>query len=106
MRLKRRLVLSILAVVGVSAGISATIGGYLLWQHLQDDLQNRVREDLNAAIEFNDARLEAMATALRYTVLGERFCQAVARKGISYLAPRLASIRKSASLDILYVTDA
>ena len=105
MKLNRRIVISMLSVVAISGGASGTVGGYLLWRHLHQQAQTRVRQDLNAAREFYDARLEAMAMALRYTALGERFSQAVAGKQVSYLAPRLEAVRKRASLDILYVTD-
>ncbi|MCK4784235.1 MAG: cache domain-containing protein [Desulfobacteraceae bacterium] len=105
MKLRHRLILSMLSVVAISGGITTTIGGYLLWRHLWQEAQNRVQQDLNAAQEFYDARLEAITAALRYTALGERFSQAVARKEVGYLAPRFAAVRKSASVDILYVTD-
>ena len=52
---------------------------------------DRVQQDLNAAQEFYDHRLQAMATALRYTALGERLSQAVAKGEVSYLAPRLGA---------------
>ena len=106
MRLNRRIALSMLSVVAISGGISTVIGGHLLWAHLRQESQNRVAQDLNAAREFYDHRLSAMAAALRYTALGERFCQAVGQGDVSYLSPRLAAIRENASLDVLYVTDA
>ena len=105
MKLNRRTVLSMLSVVAISGGISTTVGGYLLWRHLHEYAENRVQQDLNAAQEFYYHRLQAMATALRYTALGERLSQAVAKREVSYLAPRLDAVRKNASLDILYVTD-
>ena len=105
MKLNRRTVLSMLSVVAIAGGISTTVGGYLLWRHLRQYAENRVQQDLNAAQEFYDHRLQAMATALRYTALGERLSQAVAKREVSYLAPRLDAVRKNASLDILYVTD-
>ena len=106
MKLSRRIVLSMLSVVAISGGVSAVVGGYLLWRHLRQQAENRVRQDLNAAREFYDQRLESMAAALRYTALGERFSQAVAESEVNYLSARLDAVRKNASVDILYVTDA
>ena len=106
MKLNRRIVLSMLSVVAISGGVCTVVGGYLLWRHLGQQAENRVQQDLNAAREFYDQRLESMATVLRYTAIGERFSQAVAKGEVSYLSPRLDAVRRNACLDILYVTDA
>ena len=106
MKLNRRIVLSMLSVVAIFGGASTIVGGYLLWAHLRQQARNRVQQDLNAAQEFYDQRLRAMATVLRYTALAERFSQAVAGNEVGYLSSRLDAVRKSASFDILYVTDA
>ena len=106
MSLKGRIAASMLSVVGIAGGVCTLIGGRLLWQSLHRDAQNRVRQDLNAAQEFYTHRLEAVAAALKYTALGDRFSEAVARKELDYLAPRLAAVRAGATLDVLYVADA
>ena len=105
MSLRFRAILSMLLLVVISGGVSAFIGGYLLWRQLAQETGNRVRQDLNAAHEFYNQRLEAMRTVLRYTALGERFSQAVVRGETDYLAARLAAVRQSASFDVLLVTD-
>jgi two-component system NtrC family sensor kinase len=106
MTLRVRTLLSLLSVVMISGGVCSLIGGHLLWKHLDQEAQNRVRQDLNAAKEFYNHRLEVMGSALLHTALGERFSQAVAGREANYLSRRLALLRGSASLDILYVTDA
>ena len=106
MRLRSRTLLSMLSVVILSGGFSALIGGYMLWRRLRQEAENRVRQDLNAAHEFYNDRLRAMEDALRFTVLGQRFAQAVANRETAYLRPRLAAIRERAGLDALTVTDA
>lgn len=106
MSLKNRITFSMLSVVAVSVGVSAAIGGYLLRSRLRQEAESRMQENLNAAREFYGQRLQAMVAALHYTALGERFCQAVTAKDLSYLRPRLAAVRRSARLDVLYVTDA
>ena len=63
-------------------------GGYLLRRHLEQEAENRVRQDLNAASAFYRQRLEAVQAALRYTALGERFSQAVADRDLAYLVGR------------------
>ena len=73
MSLRYRIGLSMLSLVVLSGVISALIGAYLLWRHLGQEAENRVRQDLNTAREFYDQRLQAMEAALRYTALGERF---------------------------------
>ena len=65
-----------------------------------------MREHLNAAREFYTQPLHAMEMALRYTALGERFSESVAKRDLSYLAPRLEAVRRRAKLDVLSVTDA
>jgi len=105
MSLSRRMILSMLSVVVISGGVSALIGGYLLWWHLSRQAENRVRQDLNAAREFYHQRLETMETALRHTALGEWFSQATARKDAGYLARRLDAVGANAQVDLLYVTD-
>ncbi len=105
MSLRSRVVLSMLCLVAVSGGVSGLIGGDLLWQSIGQEAQDRVRQDLNAATEFYSQRLESMAAALRYTALGERFIQAVSDHDVSYLAPRLETVRRNAGMDILYLTD-
>jgi len=92
MTLRRRLVLGMLAVVAISGSICTLIGGHLLWRALRQEARSRVRQDLNAAREFYRQRLEAMADAMRYTALGERFSQAIARKDVAYLSARLGVI--------------
>jgi len=105
MSLRRRMILSVLSVVAISGGASTFIGGYLLSRRLNQEAQNRVRQDLNAAREFYDQRLASMRAALRYTALGERFSQAVARKDVGHLSPRLDAVRRNAELDVLCVAD-
>ena len=105
MTLRRRLILSILAVVAISGGVSTFMGGWLLWHQLGREAENRVRQDLNAAREFYNQRLSTMDDALQYTALGERFSQAVATGDIAYLTPRLDLVSRSAGLDLLTVTD-
>ncbi len=105
MTLRSRITLSMLSVVAISGGVATLTGGYLLRRHLEQEAENRVRQDLNAASAFYTQRLEAMRGVLRYTALGERFSQAVAEKDVSYLSPRLAAVRRSAGLDLLCVTD-
>ena len=106
MSLRRRMILSMLALVALSGGVSTLIGGYLLWGHLNQQAENRVRQDLNAAREFHNQRLRQIGEALRYMALGERFSQAVASRDIGYVAGRLATVSESAKLDMLCVTDA
>lgn len=105
MSLRRRVVLSMLSVVAISGGLSALIGGYLLWRQLSHEAENRVRQDLNAAREFYNQRLGEMEAALAYTALGERFSQAVAGKDIPYLSARLDAVGRNARLDVLYIAD-
>ena len=106
MKLKHRVVLSMLSVVVVSGSVSTLIGGYLLWRHLEGEAQNRVRQDLNAAYEFYNQRLNAIGDALQYTALGDRFAEAVADKDLDYIRPRLRSVSQRAKLDMLTATDA
>lgn len=105
MTLRRRMILSMLSVVAISGGVSALVGGYMLWRQLAQETENRVRQELNAAREFYNQRLKSMRTTLQYTALGERFSQAVAEKDVRYLAARLGAVRESAGLDMLCVTD-
>ncbi len=106
MKLRRRVALSMLSVMVIFGGVSTVIGGHLLWRNLRREAQDRVSQDLNAAQEFYEQRLAAMSAALLYTALGERFAEAVASGDVGYLASRLEAVRKNASLDVLYVTDA
>ena len=105
MSLKRRMILSMISVVAISGGVSTLIGGYLLWRHLNQEAENRVQQDLNAAHEFYDQRLKGIETALRYTAAGERFFGAVASNDIDYLSTRLNAVRSNTKLDLLYVTN-
>ena len=106
MRLSRRMILSMLSVAAISGGVSAFVGGYLLWRHLNRQAENRVRQDLNAAHEFYNQRIETIETALSYTALGERLSRAVAERDAAYLARRLGAVRTNARLDLLCATDA
>ena len=106
MYLRHRIALNMLSIVIVAGTVSVLIGGYLLWSHLTREAQNRVWQNLNAARMFYNQRVQEIESSLRYTVLGQRFSQAVAAQDIDYVAPRLNAIRKSASLDMLSVTDA
>jgi len=106
MSLRARVTLSMISVVAISGGVSATVGGYLLHKHLGQEAENRVRQDLNAAEEFYGHRIEVMTSALRYTGFGERFAQAVTEADTAYLAKRLGAVRTTARLDLLCVTDA
>jgi len=103
--LRRRVILSMLLVVAISGGVSTVVGGYLLWRQLGQETEQRVRQDLSAAREFYEQRLEAMETVLRYTAIGERFSQAVAARDMDYLAVRLRAVRTNAGFDTICVTD-
>jgi two-component system NtrC family sensor kinase len=105
MTLRGRIAYSMLAVVGISGGVSTLIGGYLLHRQLDHEARNRVQQDLNAAREFYAQRLEAMGAALRFTALGQRFTQAVAERDLSYIPAQLDAVRRKALLDVLCVTD-
>ena len=105
MTLRGRITLSMLSVVAISGGVATFTGGYLLRRHLEQQAENRVRQDLSTASAFYRQRLEAMQAALRYTALGERFSQAVTEKDVSYLSLRLGAVRRSEGLDLLCVTD-
>ena len=105
MSLRNRVVLSMLCLVAVSGGVAGLIEGHLLWQSVAQEAQDRVRQDLNAATEFYSQRMEAMAAALRYTALGERFIQAASDRDVSYMAPRLETVSRNAGMDVLYLTD-
>ena len=106
MSLRRRMILGMLLVVAVSGGVSTLIGGYLLWRHLEQGAENRVRQALNASRKFYDQRLGMIGTALRYTAMGERFSQAVATQDVRYVATRLGAVLGKARLDMLCATDA
>jgi two-component system NtrC family sensor kinase len=106
MTLRARIALSMILLVAISGGVAGGIGAYLLQRHIQREAEERVRQDLNAAREFYRHRVEAMAAALRFTALGERFQRAVEGNEVNYLAPRLAAVRESARLDFLIATDA
>ena len=105
MSLRRRVMLAMLLVATISALASMLVGGYLLWRRLNQEAENRVRQDLNAAREFYNHRLVAMGNALHYTALGERFSHAVETKDTGGVTARLAAVRRSAGLDLLCVTD-
>ncbi|MFC1782065.1 cache domain-containing protein [Planctomycetota bacterium] len=105
MTLRGRILVCLISVVAISGGTSTFIGGYLLQRHLGQEARNRVRQDLNTAHVFYEQRLAAMENALSYTALGEHFSLSVAQKDLTYLAPRLNKIYKSASLDVLLATD-
>jgi len=105
MSLRHRMILSMLSVVAISGGVSAFIGGYLLWRNLGLQAENRVRQDLNAARQFYDQRRDEIGAVLTYPARGERLSRAVAEKDTDYLAVRLGAIHKSVGLDALWVTD-
>ncbi|MCX5670964.1 MAG: cache domain-containing protein [Planctomycetota bacterium] len=106
MSLRARLILSMLSMLGIAGGVCAVIGANLLWRNLSQEAEDRVEQDLNAAAEFYQQRLAAMASTLRYTALGERFLEAVEARETTYIAPRLDALRQAAALDILDITDA
>jgi len=105
MRLGHRIALGMLLVVAISGGLSTFVGGFLLWQSLRHEADQRVQQDLNAAHEFYAHRVNSIADALRYTAIGERFAEAVGQRDIGYLSPRLDKVRGNASLDVLLATD-
>jgi len=105
MSFRRRMILSMLLAVVLCGAISAAMGGYLLWRHLTHEAEIRVRQELNAARAFYNQRLEAMAAALSFTALGERFSSAVAERDIAYVKTRLDAVRAKAGLHLLCVTD-
>jgi two-component system NtrC family sensor kinase len=94
-----------LSVVAISGGVSTVVGGYMLRRQLGSQAENRVRQDLNAAREFYQQHLASMTVVLKYTALGERFSEAVARKDVRYVATRLQAVRKSAGFDMMCVVD-
>ena len=105
MSLRHRMILSMLSAVAISGGVSASIGGCLLWRNLGQEAEERVRQDLNAARQFYDQRRDAVSLMLAYPALGERLSRAVAANDTDYLALRLGAVRKKAGLDTLFVTD-
>ena len=102
MTLRFRTTLSMLLVVTIPGIVAAVVGWYLLRRHLDQEAQNRVRQDLNAAQEFYEQRLESMEAALRYTVLGQRFSRSVAAMDVEYISSRLRVVFKQAGFDTLW----
>jgi len=100
------MIVSMLSVVVISGGVAMAIGAHLLWRQMNQEAENRVRGELSAAREFYRQRLAAIDSALRYTALGEKFSQAAADRDTPSLAQRLRTVRATAGLDLLSVTDA
>jgi len=105
MQLRHRVLLSMLSVVVISGGVSALVGGVLLSRHLRQQAEDRVRENLDAALVFYNQRLGKIEDSLAFTVIGATFVQAVAREDIGYLQPRFDAMRRKAHLDMLLATD-
>ncbi len=106
MNFARRLTTSMLLVMLIACGATAFIGGYLLWQQWKTQAEHLAWQDLKAARSTLDQTVEAIQASLRFTVLGERFSQAVADGDLPYLTPRLDLVAKTARLDFLLATDA
>ena len=64
MTLRRRMMAGMISVVAISGVISASVGTWMLWNHLRKEAENRVRQDLNAAREFYQQRLHEIEAAL------------------------------------------
>ncbi len=106
MNFARRLTISMLMVVLIACGATASIGGFLLWQQWKSQAENLAWQDIRTVRKMFDGSIGAIDASLRFTVLGERFSQAVGNGELTYLVPRLKLVAESARLDFLLVTDA
>lgn len=105
MKLRYKIIISMLLSVALSGGITALVGGFLLWRQLERQTETIVIRQLDTLDRNYRRRLEEMTAALRFTAIGERFSQAVEAGDIEYLSSRLEAVKRMAHVDILTVTD-
>jgi two-component system NtrC family sensor kinase len=105
MKLRYKIIISMLLLVALSGGITALVGGFLLWRQLKGQTEAIVIRQLDTLDRNYRRRLEEMAAALRFTAIGERFSQAVEAGEVGYLSSRLDAVKRMARVDILTVID-
>ncbi len=96
---RSKLIASLLGVALLVGSVSLFTGVHLLKTHVIDEATNRVRLDLNTALEMYQARIKNMRTALSITTLGSGFMDALANRNQSDLVYRLGRMAHHAELD-------
>jgi two-component system NtrC family sensor kinase len=104
--LKTRLILSSVAAIAITGFAATYVGIYLIANKIGEEMQDRVRLDLNTAREIYNAEIGRIFNAVRMTA--ERFFvqNALLQGENNILREELERVRKRENLDILTLTDA
>ena len=96
---RSKLIASFLGVSFLVGAVSLFAGGLLLYGSVIRDASNRVRLDLNAAVELYETATEFVKVSLNITTLGSGFRSAVKEADIQDLIYRLKRMTNYAELD-------
>jgi two-component system NtrC family sensor kinase len=96
---RSKLIASFLVVSFLVGAVSLVAGGLLLYSSVIRDASNRVRLDLNAAVELYETAVDFVKVSLNITTLGSGFRSAVMEADIQDLIYRLNRMTSYAELD-------
>lgn len=97
--IRSKLIVSLLGITLFVGAVSLFTGVTMLKEHVTGEAANRVRQDLNTAVEMYRTRVQFIHIALSITSLGGGFTQAVVSKNVTDLAFRLGRLAHHAGLD-------
>lgn len=96
---RSKLIASFLGVSFLAGAVPLFTGGWLLYDSVIHDASNRVRLDLNAAVELYETTTDFVKVSLNITTLGSGFRSSVKAADISDLIYRLTRMTSHAELD-------
>jgi two-component system NtrC family sensor kinase len=94
------------AVIVMTGVITAVIGIYLINRGIINQVQDRVRNDLNAAREVLNSRLKELESAIYLSSLRDNVKDAIYRKERKKIEEYLTNLKRVTGLEILDVADA
>ncbi len=105
MSLKKKLLFGMSVLIAMTGLITAVIGTYLINRGIINQVQDRVRNDLNAAKEVVNSRLNEIENAIYLSSVRNNVRDAVERKDRKRIEDYLKDIKRVTVIEMLDVVD-
>jgi len=107
MRLKTKLLVSFLLVVGATGCLITTVGTHLVGRAVAHQAQTDVSHDLDRVFQLYRSRLALIRTAIAFTAIRPvTVCRALQQRDRDTLYRSLSRVREECGLDVLTAADA
>jgi len=106
LHLKNKLIIGFSAIIIMTGTITIVAGTYLIGKNVINQVQDKVKNDLNAAEEICKHRISDIKNTIYFATLQSSIKEAIVKKDIEKLKGCLEKVRKNGNMEIATITDA